>query len=101
MAYSNEKIIQGYPGKEPIKGVKWFEVLDGFDPKTLEQKYLDDFARRNQYLTCYGWEKDGLPNSPVAERLNSMKTYIGFRRRELETAVEVYGEVLGYITYED
>lgn len=53
MAYSNEKIIQGYPGKEPVKGVKWFEILDSFNPKTLDQKYLDDFARRNQYLDQY------------------------------------------------
>ena len=90
MAYSNEKIVPNYPGKEPVKGVDWFGILDAFNPKTLEQKYLNDFARRNQYHTCYGWENDGLPHSPVAERLKSMKTYLGFRRRELETAVERY-----------
>ena len=90
MAYSNEKIITGYPGKDPVKGVNWLEILDAFDPKRIEQKYLDEFARRNQYETCYGWEKDGIPHSPVAERLDSMRTYFGFRRKELEQAVERY-----------
>ena len=47
MAYSNEKIVPNYPGKEPVKGVDWFGILDAFNPKTLEQKYLNDFARRN------------------------------------------------------
>ena len=92
MAYSNELIVPGYPGKEPVEGVDWFKVLDGFDPKTIEQKYLNDYARRCSYETCYGWEDDGLPYSPVAERLDSMKKYCGFRRRELEEAVKRYEE---------
>lgn len=65
------------------EGVDWLGILDGFDPSRLEQKYLDECARRDPYSTCYKWDR---PARPVEERQQHL--LFGHERRRLELCVK-------------
>lgn len=83
MGIKTEDFVKSLPPKEMTEGVNWLKVLDDFDPSTLEQKYLDECARRNPYETCY---KEDPPFRPVAERLHFAEFCVGSYRRDLALA---------------
>ena len=85
MAISTGKFVAELPGKDVTEGVDWMGILDAFDPTTLDQKYVDECARRNPFVTCYRWET---PPEPIEGRLESSKTYQNFARCDLESCVE-------------
>ena len=81
MGIKTEDFVPNMPGKEMTEGVDWLGILDGFDPSGLEQKYLDECARRNPYETCYKGEE---PFRLVEERLRFAQFCISSYRRDLE-----------------
>ena len=83
MGIKTEDFVPGMPGKEMTEGIDWLGILDGFDPSGLEQKYLDECARRNPFDTCYQWET---PARPVEERQKHL--LFGHERRRLESCVK-------------
>ena len=85
MGIKTEEFVPGLPPKEPTAGVDWLGILDAFDPSLLEQKYLDECARRNPYETCYPY--DDPPYRPVEERLQHAEFCVGSYRRNLEACV--------------
>ena len=66
MGVKTEDFVRNIPPKEVTEGIDWLEILDSFDPKTLEEKYINECARRNPYDTCYRWDT---PLRPVEERM--------------------------------
>ena len=82
MGIKTEDFVPNMPGKEMTEGVDWLGILDGFDPSGLEQKYLDECARRDPYNTCYKWDT---PARPVEERQQHL--LFGHERRRLELCV--------------
>ena len=52
-------------------------------PRTIEEKYINECARRNQFDTCYKWEEEGHPSKPIGERLDTIKRYFIRIREEL------------------
>ena len=84
MGIKTEEMVDYLPPKEITENVDWLGILDSFDPGTLDQRLIDECARRNQYDTCYKWDT---PVRPVEERMRSSETYAGFDRRTLETWV--------------
>ncbi len=65
-------------------GFDWLGILDSFDPSQLEPRFLNECARRNPYYTCYDRDVDGIPHSPVEERLSYFEPcYRDMYRREL------------------
>ena len=79
MGIKTEDFVPNMPGKEMTEGVDWLGILDGFDPSGLEQKYLDECARRDPYSTCYKWDT---PTRPVEDRQQHL--LFGHERRRLE-----------------
>ena len=69
----------------------WLSILDFFDPSILEPKFLNECARRNPYETCYRWEEDGIPHSPVEERLRNLEANVddGYDLRVLKNCIEL------------
>jgi hypothetical protein len=65
--------------------VDWFGIVDSFDPKTLDRKFLDECARRNPYDTCYKWDT---PSMPIEERLRHSESGIRFDRQSLEEWIQ-------------
>ena len=51
MGIKTEDMVKGLPGKEITAGVDWLGILDSFDPSRLEEKYINECARRNSYDT--------------------------------------------------
>ena len=83
--------------KEMTAGVAWLRILDDFDPAALEQKYLNECARRNPYETCYRFD---VPYSPVAERLRHAEFCVKSYRQDLaDCAVRIEAEGLTELTY--
>jgi len=66
MGIKIEDFVPALPPKELTGNVNWLSILDSFDPSSLDEKYLNECARRNPYETCYKAEP---PFSPVEERL--------------------------------
>ncbi|MBQ8667882.1 MAG: hypothetical protein IJ526_13660 [Lachnospiraceae bacterium] len=97
MGIKTEDFVKNMPPKEVTAGVKWLEILDGFNPRTLEQKYLDECARRNPYETCY---RIDTPHSPVDDRLRHARFCAGSYRGDLEECVNrIENEGLSLLTY--
>ena len=77
MGIKTEDFVKNLPPKEVIEGVDWFGIIDSFYPKNLDQRYLDECARRNPYDTCYKWDT---PSMPIEERLGHSESGIRFDR---------------------
>lgn len=85
------------PPKTMTAGIDWLGIFDSFDPTVLEEKYINECARRNPFETCYKWET---PVEPIEERLRSSQVYTQFERRDLEAAANrINTEGLTEITY--
>jgi hypothetical protein len=69
MGIKTEDFVKNLPQKEITEGVDWIRILDEFNPKDLEPKFINECARRNPYYTSYRWEQEGLPPLPVDDRL--------------------------------
>lgn len=99
MGIKTEQMVEYLPPKEITEGVDWIGILDRFDPKQLDQKYVNECARRNPYDTCYKWDT---PVRPVEERLKSSETYAKFDRQRLEEWVgRIESEGLTALTYKN
>ena len=90
MSYSTKQMVPGFPGKEPVKGVDWLGIVERFDPASLEPRFMNEFIKRDPYSTCYKWEEQGLPYSPVDERMRHLRFNEMLEQAELEHAVEGY-----------
>ncbi len=84
MGIKTEDFCKNIPPKEMTAGVDWLRILDDFDPTGLEQRYLNECARRNPYETCY---RSDTPNSPVEERLHHAEFCVRSYRKDLEACV--------------
>ena len=87
MGIKTEDFAKNLPPKEVTSGIDWLGILDAFDPTGLEQKFINECARRNPYATCYKWEEDGLAPEPIEKRMKSSESYLSFARRDLENCV--------------
>ncbi len=97
MGIKTEDFCKNIPPKELTAGINWLKILDDFDPTRLEQRYLNECARRNPYETCYRSET---PNSPVDERLKHAEFCVGLYRKDLEECVRrIDREGLTPLTY--
>ena len=82
---------------EVAAGFDWLRILDSFDPSQLEQRYLNECARRNPCYTCYGCEADGIPHSPVASRLRYLESAVEssldnrYNRRVVKNCIKLIG----------
>lgn len=85
MGIKTEDMVNSLPPKEMTPGVDWLGILDSFDPKTLDERFLNECARRNPYDTCYKWDT---PSMPIEERLHSTAFGISSDRRNLEYYVK-------------
>ena len=65
MGIKTADMVKGLPGKEITADVDWLGILDSFEPSQLEEKYINECARRNSYDTCYRWDT---PPRPIEER---------------------------------
>ena len=83
MGIKTEDMCKGIPPKEPTPNIDWLRILDDFDPSTLNDRFLNECARRNPNDTCYRWSDDGLPSMPIEERLKHSKSGLEFDRRDL------------------
>ena len=81
MGIKTEDMYSAIPPKEITAGVDWMKILDDFDPSELDQKYIDECARRNPYETCYKWD---VPSRPVEDRINELKSCASFYRKDLK-----------------
>lgn len=81
MGIKTEDMVKNLPPKEMTAGVDWLGIADSFDPTKLEQKYLNECARRNSYDTCYRWEP---PLRPMEDRLSDSEFGIKIDRQNLE-----------------
>ncbi len=88
MGIKTEDFAKYIPPKEMTAGIDWMGILDSFDPTVLEDKYINECARRNPFDTCYRWEEDGIAPEPIEGRLSSSRTFASFDRRDLEVCVE-------------
>lgn len=102
MGIKTEDFIKKLPPKDLTAGIDWLEILDSFDPTGLEKRYINECARRNPYVTCYGWmEDDGAPR-PVEERIKSSEAFFSFARRDLEAcASRINSEGLTQTVYKN
>ena len=83
MGIKTEDFVKNLPPKEVTTGINWLGILDSFDPKMIEDKFINECARRNPFETCYKWET---PAEPIEGRLRSATSYANFDRRDLEAA---------------
>lgn len=88
MGIKTEDFVKNIPPKTPSEGIDWLGILNAFDPTTLDDKYINECARRNPYVTCYKWADDGYAPEPIEERVKSSRAYLDFARQELENCVE-------------
>ena len=97
MGIKTEDFCKNIPSKEVTSGVDWLRILDDFDPTAIEQRFLEECARRNPYETCYRTES---PHSPVSERLKHAEFCVAMYRKELENCVNrIVNEGLTYLNY--
>ncbi len=80
MGIKTEDMVRNLPPKEVTAGVDWLGIMDSFDPKTLNERFLNECARRNPYDTCYKWDT---PKIPIDRRLKSSECGIRFDREAL------------------
>ncbi len=83
MGIKTEDFVKNIPPKEMTEGIDWLGILDAFEPADIEEKYINECARRNQFDTCYKWEEEGHPSKPIGERLDTIKRYFIRIREEL------------------
>ena len=89
--------MKNLPGKEMMTGADWIKILDPFDPTVLEEKYINECARRNPYDTCYRWDT---PPRPIEERVRHSQWAVKNERQELEGCVRrIEEEGLSPLTY--
>lgn len=97
MGIKTADMIKGLPRKEMTAGVDWLVILDSFDPTLLEEKYINECARRNHYDTCYRWDT---PPRPIEERVRHSQWAVQNERQELERcAARIEAEGLSPLTY--
>ena len=97
MGITTEDMVKGLPGKAMMAGVDWLGILDSFDPTSLEEKYINECARRNPYDTCYRWDT---PSRPIEERVRHSQWAVQNERQELERcAARIEAEGLSPLTY--
>ena len=80
MGIKTEDMYKNLPPKVITEGVDWLGILDAFDPTKLEDRFINECARRNPYDT--GYKSD--PPMPVEERLKHSKFSIKMDRKDLE-----------------
>ncbi len=88
MGIKTEDFAKNIPPKEMTGGIDWIGILDSFDPAVLEDKYINECARRNPFETNYNWEEDGIAPEPIEDRLSSSQAFASFERRDLESCVK-------------
>ncbi len=81
MGIKTEDFVKNLPPKEITQGIDWLSILDSFNPKTLDERFLNECARRNPFETCYKWDT---PSMPIEERLGHSEAYARFDRQDLE-----------------
>ena len=97
MGIKTEDMVRGLPGKEITADVDWLGILDSFDPSKLEERYINECARRNPYETCYRWDT---PSRPIEERLRHSEWAVQNERKNLESCVNrIESEGLSSLTY--
>lgn len=97
MGIKTEDMVKGLPGKEITAGVDWLGILDSFDPTQLEEKYINECARRNSYDTCYRWDT---PPRPIEERIRHSEWAVKSSRKDLENCVaRIESEGLSHLNY--
>lgn len=97
MGIKTEDFCKNIPPKELTLGIEWLRIFDDFDPAVLEQKYLNECARRYPYETCYKFET---PHRPVADRLEESELSEKSYRRVLANCVSrIENEGLTPLTY--
>ena len=97
MGIKTEDFCKNIPPKEMTAGVDWLRILDDFDPAALEERFLNECARRNPYETCY---KSETPHSPVEERLRHAEFCVRSYRQNLVNCVNrIKKEGLTPLTY--
>ena len=79
-----EDFVPSLPPKTVTENIDWFAILDSFDPTALDEKILNECARRNPYETCYKWD---IPSMPIQERLELSQTGVRSDRQALTAAV--------------
>ena len=53
MGIKTEDMYKNLPPKVITEGVDWLGILDAFDPTKLEDRFINECARRNPYDTGY------------------------------------------------
>ena len=84
MGVKTEDFVPSLPPKTVTENIDWFAILDSFDPTVLDEKYLNECARRNPYETCYKWDT---PSKPIKERLEFSQRMVRNDRQTLTVAV--------------
>ncbi len=85
MGIKTEDMYRAVPPKEITAGIDWIKILDEFEPSRLNQKYIDECARRNPYETCYKWDE---PSRPVEDRMDDLKACMSYYRKDLQRWAE-------------
>ena len=102
MGIKTEDFVYGIPPKDmpaDALSIDWVGILDSFDPKKIEQRFLNECARRNPYETCYRWDT---PRTPVEERLHHAEFCVGSYRKELVDCVNrIFDEGLTETRYKN
>ena len=88
MGIKTEDMYKNLPPKVITEGVDWLGILDAFDPTKLEDRFINECARRNPYDTSYKSE----PPMPVEERLKHSQYGVDMDRKDLETWASRIGE---------
>ena len=97
MGIKTEDFCKMIPPKGVTAGVDWLRILDDFDPARLEQRFLNECARRNPYETCYRYDT---PYRPVEERMRHAEFCVKSYRKDLEDcANRIEKEGLTSLTY--
>lgn len=97
MGIKTEDFVRNIPPKEVTGDIDWIGILDAFDPTSLEQRYVNECARRNPYDTCYRWDT---PSRPIEERLRHSEWALDRYRQELQSCVRrIESEGLSSQTY--
>lgn len=87
MGIKTEDFVTNIPPKEITDNIDWLGILDEFDPTEIDDKFLNECARRNPYESAYKWEEEGFVPEPIEKRMDFLKSSMSFTRRELEDYV--------------
>ena len=97
MGIKTEDFVRNIPPKEVTDSIDWLGILDSFEATALEEKYINECARRNSYDTCYRWDT---PSRPIEERLGHSEWSVKNNRQKLESCVHrIENEGLSPLTY--